>query len=167
MPTTGKRPVTMPRLTRIWLARSTVQPTARKLPSESRAPAATSKPRSVRSPYVPSSPIAPAKPHDSAKAAKTKSVWRSGRNARRLWVPPKRPFPQTWPEPMVILAWITFQALPSGSREGSTNTRSRSVAERLGMRQEGVLRGGVRTPQGFLDLVIYGILEDEWRAPAR
>ena len=48
-----------------------------------------------------------------------------------------------------------------------SNTKSRSVAERLGMRQEGVLRGGVRTPEGFLDLVIYGILEDEWRAQAR
>lgn len=47
-----------------------------------------------------------------------------------------------------------------------TNTRSRSVAERLGMRQEGVLRGGVRTPEGFLDLVIYGILDIEWRAQA-
>jgi RimJ/RimL family protein N-acetyltransferase len=35
------------------------------------------------------------------------------------------------------------------------------------MRQEGVLRGGVRTPEGFRDLVIYGILEDEWRAQAR
>ena len=48
-----------------------------------------------------------------------------------------------------------------------TNTRSRSVAERLGMRQEGVLRDGVRTPDGFRDLVIYGILEEEWRAQSR
>jgi ribosomal-protein-serine acetyltransferase len=44
------------------------------------------------------------------------------------------------------------------------NTRSRAVADRLGMRQEGVLRHGVKTPQGFKDLVIYGILDDEWRA---
>jgi ribosomal-protein-serine acetyltransferase len=47
------------------------------------------------------------------------------------------------------------------------NTKSRSVAERLGMRQEGLLRGGVRNPEGFDDLVVYGILEDEWRARAR
>jgi ribosomal-protein-serine acetyltransferase len=46
----------------------------------------------------------------------------------------------------------------------SGNVRSRAVAERLGMRQEGVLRDGVRTPEGFKDLVIYGILDDEWRA---
>ena len=44
------------------------------------------------------------------------------------------------------------------------NERSRAVAERLGMRQEGVLRDGVRTPEGFKDLVIYGLLDDEWRA---
>jgi len=48
-----------------------------------------------------------------------------------------------------------------------TNARSRSVAERLGMRQEGVLRGGVRTPEGFLDLVIYGVLDAEWRTRSR
>ena len=46
----------------------------------------------------------------------------------------------------------------------SGNVRSRAVAERLGMRQEGVLVDGVRTPEGFKDLVIYGILDDEWRA---
>jgi ribosomal-protein-serine acetyltransferase len=44
------------------------------------------------------------------------------------------------------------------------NARSRAVAERLGMRQEGILRDGVRTAEGFKDLVIYGILDDEWRA---
>jgi ribosomal-protein-serine acetyltransferase len=44
------------------------------------------------------------------------------------------------------------------------NTRSRAVAERLAMRQEGVLRDGVATPEGFKDLVIYGLLDHEWRA---
>jgi ribosomal-protein-serine acetyltransferase len=44
------------------------------------------------------------------------------------------------------------------------NVRSRAVAERLGMQQEGVLRDGVNTAEGFKDLVIYGILDDEWRA---
>jgi ribosomal-protein-serine acetyltransferase len=47
------------------------------------------------------------------------------------------------------------------------NVRSRAVAERLGMRQEGVLRDGVRTPEGFRDLVIYGLLDQEWRALRR
>jgi ribosomal-protein-serine acetyltransferase len=44
------------------------------------------------------------------------------------------------------------------------NVRSRAVAKRLGMREEGILRDGVRTPEGFKDLVIYGLLDDEWRA---
>jgi ribosomal-protein-serine acetyltransferase len=44
------------------------------------------------------------------------------------------------------------------------NVRSRAVAERLGMRQEGVLHDGVRTPEGFRDLVIYGLLDHEWRS---
>jgi ribosomal-protein-serine acetyltransferase len=44
------------------------------------------------------------------------------------------------------------------------NVRSRAVADRLGMRQEGVARDGCRVADGYLDLVRYGILEDEWRA---
>lgn len=47
---------------------------------------------------------------------------------------------------------------------GSTNTRSRAVADRLGMTQEGVARDGIRVADGYLDSVTYGILEDEWRA---
>jgi len=46
----------------------------------------------------------------------------------------------------------------------SENARSRAVAARLGMRQEGVLQDGVNTAEGFKDLVIYGLLDDEWRA---
>jgi ribosomal-protein-serine acetyltransferase len=43
------------------------------------------------------------------------------------------------------------------------NAPSRAVAERLGMREEGVERDGCRIAAGYLDLVRYGILEDEWR----
>ena len=32
------------------------------------------------------------------------------------------------------------------------------------MQQEGVQRDGCRVADGYLDLVEYGILEDEWRA---
>ncbi len=44
------------------------------------------------------------------------------------------------------------------------NARSRAVAERLGMRQEGVAREGLRVTSGYLDAVLYGILAHEWRA---
>jgi ribosomal-protein-serine acetyltransferase len=46
----------------------------------------------------------------------------------------------------------------------SGNSRSRAVAGRLGMREEGVWRDGIRVADGYLDSVGYGILEDEWRA---
>jgi ribosomal-protein-serine acetyltransferase len=44
------------------------------------------------------------------------------------------------------------------------NMRSRAVAQRLGMREEGTWRDGIRVADGYLDSVGYGILEDEWRA---
>jgi ribosomal-protein-serine acetyltransferase len=46
------------------------------------------------------------------------------------------------------------------------NTRSRAVAARLGMGFEGILREAARTSLGYVDFVVYAILEDEWRARA-
>jgi ribosomal-protein-serine acetyltransferase len=43
------------------------------------------------------------------------------------------------------------------------NLRSRAVAARLGMYEEGVARDGIRVIDGYLDSVEYAILEDEWR----
>jgi ribosomal-protein-serine acetyltransferase len=42
------------------------------------------------------------------------------------------------------------------------NTRSRAVAERLGMTQEGIARDGGRVPEGFVDMVSYAVLAGEW-----
>ena len=46
----------------------------------------------------------------------------------------------------------------------AANARSRAVAGRLGMQEEGVARDGIRVAEGYLDSVEYAILEDEWRA---
>lgn len=51
-------------------------------------------------------------------------------------------------------------------RAGVENVRSRAIPERLGFVQEGTLRGEGRGGGGFYDLVVYGMLEDEWRSRA-
>lgn len=49
-------------------------------------------------------------------------------------------------------------------RAGVDNMRSRAVAKRLKMREEGVLRGAGKVGGGlYVDLVMYGLLVDEWR----
>lgn len=45
---------------------------------------------------------------------------------------------------------------------GLENVRSRAIPERLGFTREGVRRGAERGSGGYYDLVVYGLLEDEW-----
>lgn len=47
------------------------------------------------------------------------------------------------------------------------NRRSRAVPERLGFTMEGVMRSAGKTVGGYLDMVVYSMLEEEWRVRAR
>jgi ribosomal-protein-serine acetyltransferase len=42
------------------------------------------------------------------------------------------------------------------------NTRSRAIPERLGFKQEGIIRQGMRFNDHYNDLVVYGMLASEW-----
>jgi len=49
-------------------------------------------------------------------------------------------------------------------RAGVENLRSRAVAKRLKMREEGVMRGAGKVGGGmYVDLAMYGLLVDDWR----
>ena len=50
-------------------------------------------------------------------------------------------------------------------RTTPANQRSRSVAQRLGFTQEGVLRSAAAFPGGRQDEVVYGLLASEWHRP--
>jgi len=52
-------------------------------------------------------------------------------------------------------------------RAAAENHRSRAVPERLGFTQEAVLRGACKTAAGYLDLVVYAMLADEWDSASR
>lgn len=49
-------------------------------------------------------------------------------------------------------------------RAGVENTRSRAIPERLGFTREGIQRGAERGSNGYYDLVVYAMLENDWRA---
>jgi ribosomal-protein-serine acetyltransferase len=49
-------------------------------------------------------------------------------------------------------------------RAAVSNARSRAIPQRLGFAEEGVMRDGERFGDRYLDLVVYSMLEHDWRA---
>lgn len=49
-------------------------------------------------------------------------------------------------------------------RAAVDNTRSRSIPERLGFTQEGIIRRDEWLYDRYIDHVVYGILKDEWKS---
>ena len=47
-------------------------------------------------------------------------------------------------------------------RVAPDNARSRAIPERLGFREEGVMREAGKSALGYHDLVVYGLLDREW-----
>lgn len=48
-------------------------------------------------------------------------------------------------------------------RANTDNVKSRAIPERLGFKQEGILRQAFKLENGFADSVVYGLLAEEWR----
>jgi ribosomal-protein-serine acetyltransferase len=51
-------------------------------------------------------------------------------------------------------------------RAAEENARSRAIPRRLGFREEGVLREAERVGDRYLDIVVYSMLDSEWRSSA-
>ena len=67
------------------------------------ASAAINRPRKIRNTNAPSSTSTPSRPNSSQKAAKMKSVVRSGMNSRCVCVPSMKPLPASPPEPIALM----------------------------------------------------------------
>jgi ribosomal-protein-serine acetyltransferase len=63
-----------------------------------------------------------------------------------------------------ILAWAFGPGglMRAEIRAAEQNQRSRRTAERLGFRQEGILRAAARVGDGWLDMVVYGMTREDW-----
>ena len=103
---TGIKPTTMPTLTRIWKLSTATTPITTNVPARSGAVWAFWVKRINTMKYNSSTPKAPTNPCSSAKAAKMKSVWGTGRKAR--WVCEPSVLPQIPPEPTAINDWLTW-----------------------------------------------------------
>lgn len=70
-------------------------------------------------------------------------------------------------EALVDHAFGTWKLHRIEIRARVENTRSRAVAERVGFKQEGVLRDGERVGDRYVDRAVYAVLEHEWPVLSR
>jgi hypothetical protein len=64
------------------------------------------------------------------------------------------------------IARLRDQRVSLTIRAALENVRSRAIPQRLGFREEGVLREAERVGDGYLDIVVYSMLGTEWRSSA-
>jgi len=64
------------------------------------------------------------------------------------------------------LAFETLGLHRVGAYSNVSHARSQRALERLGFRREGVLRAWHRHPDGYHDVVVFGLLADEWQRTA-
>jgi ribosomal-protein-alanine N-acetyltransferase len=72
-------------------------------------------------------------------------------------------------ESKALILHLGFRALRLnriGAYSNVDHARSQRALERLGFRREGVLRRWHRHPDGFHDVVVYGLLAEEWEGDA-
>lgn len=70
-------------------------------------------------------------------------------------------------EGKALMAHLAFELLGLarlGAYANTENQRSQRALEKVGFRQEGVLRGWHRHGDRQLDVAVYGMLEDDWRS---
>lgn len=69
-------------------------------------------------------------------------------------------------EGKALMAYLAFELLGLarlGAYANTENVRSQRALEKVGFKQEGILRGWHRHGDRQLDVAVYGMLEDDWR----
>src|SRR4051795_2516850 len=108
IPVTGSKPIGIKTLIRMLKMKKQISDRTRNVPPRSRDAFATDRDSTIRNRYNVSTTLTPTKPHSSPRTEKMKSVCRAGRYSRLTCVPCRNPLPVMPPEPVAILACVTW-----------------------------------------------------------